>query len=236
MDYCRYIALLIVLSIWFDSAIYLYCTIAKAWLGWHLFLIGAKKVWSKYLDGCVFLKHKNIWMDVCFSTQEHIMQICTCVILCVFEHKNEYLFVYVQLQNSNVCLQNNDVCAKLLHYYLFFARSWHICAKRLCVCRAPISHSVPRCSLPRNNFWLSRSLGGAANKKCNQSFLTNATVLKWKSIFLEIKYFVRLHLFVCASPKEREPERETRLIKLRALHRAILHPVFLMTVINILIV
>ena len=38
-----------------------------------------------------------------------------CVILCVFEHKNEYLFVYVQ-QKIDVWLQNNDMCAQ--NYYI----------------------------------------------------------------------------------------------------------------------
>ena len=88
------------LSIWFDSAIYLYCTIAWAWAGWHK--CGWAQMWDwniwinilKYLDqyfeifGWIFW---NIWMNILKYLDEN------------FEIFGEYVFQNTKTQYVQIC-------------------------------------------------------------------------------------------------------------------------------------
>ena len=109
---------------------------------------------------------------MCFRTQKH----STCKYVGVFEHKNECTCLSEDNKNNScVHLQKNvHMCAcKIITQQnnLVFLQD-HVCAKKLYVCGV-FFHTLYPDAL-RNNVTLSQSLGGAANKKCNQLFfLTN---------------------------------------------------------------
>ena len=140
---------------------------------------------------------------MCFRTQKH----STCKYVGVFEHKNECTCLRGR-NNNNSCVYLQKMCtcvsAKLLHNRIiqFFLQD-HVCAKKLYVCGV-FFHTLYPDAL-RNNVTLSQSLGGAANKKCNQLFfLTNPNDSKMENQIFSLGAFVCLQLSERASAREKQ--------------------------------